>query len=54
MRKKAVWWETRKERDYKEYLDVDGRIVLKFVWVVWTGLIWSRIGTSGGLLCTRQ
>jgi hypothetical protein len=22
--------------------------------VVWTGLIWLRIGTSEGLLCTRQ
>jgi hypothetical protein len=22
-------------------------------WVVWTGLIWLRIGTSGGLLLTR-
>jgi hypothetical protein len=22
-------------------------------WVVWTGLIWLRIRTSGGLLCTR-
>jgi hypothetical protein len=21
--------------------------------VVWTGLIWLRIGTSGGALCTR-
>jgi hypothetical protein len=39
----------------QEDLDVGGRIILKWILerhdgVVWTGLIWFRIGTSGGLL----
>jgi len=32
--------------------EVDGRIILKWIYKkwVWTGLIWSRIGTGGGIL----
>ena len=38
-----------------EDLDVDGNIILKWVfksWVeeAWTGLLWLRKGTGGGLL----
>jgi hypothetical protein len=38
-----------------EYPGVDGRILLKWTFkkwdeVAWTGLIWLRIGTGGGLL----
>jgi hypothetical protein len=49
------WWERRKERDHKEDLDVGGRIILEWILeredgVVWTGLMWLRIGTSGGPL----
>jgi hypothetical protein len=37
-----------------EDLDVGGRIILRWVLerqdgVVWTGLMWLRIGTNGGL-----
>jgi hypothetical protein len=37
---------------------VDGRIILKWVLEMldvgaWTGLIWLKIGTGGGLLSTR-
>jgi hypothetical protein len=40
-----------------EYLDVDGKIILKSILKkysvsVWTGLIWLRTGTSGSLLWT--
>jgi hypothetical protein len=40
------------ERDYLDYLGVDGSILLKWVfkkWVgeAWTGFIWLRIGTGG-------
>ena len=38
-------WENRTERDILEDLSIYGRIILK-----WTGLIWLRVGTSGGLL----
>ena len=45
------------ERDHLEDPFVDGRIIILVRWVfrkwdvwVWTGLIWLRIGTGGGLL----
>jgi hypothetical protein len=51
----GFWWENQKERDDLEDLDVGSRIILKWTLerqdgVVWTGLVWLRIGTSGGLL----
>ena len=44
-----------REGDHLEDPDVGGRIILKWIsknWdeEAWTGLIWLRIGTSGGLL----
>jgi hypothetical protein len=44
-----------KERDRLEDLGIDGRVMLKRVievWDVeaWTGLLWLKIGTSGGRL----
>jgi hypothetical protein len=54
----GFWWGNLRERDNFEYLGVDGRIILNrvlkklFGWL-WTGLIWLRIGTSGGLLKTQ-
>jgi hypothetical protein len=51
----GFWWEGQKERDHYEDLDISGSIILKWILerqdgVVWTGLIWLSIGTSGGLL----
>jgi hypothetical protein len=48
----GVWWESQKERDHYNDLDVGGWILLKWILdgVVSTGLIWLRIGTSGGFL----
>jgi hypothetical protein len=40
----GVWWESQKERDP----DVIGRIILKWILVRQDGLIWLRMGTSGG------
>jgi hypothetical protein len=51
----VFWLESQKERDHWEDPDVGERIILRWILkiqdgVVWTGLIWLRIGTSGGLL----
>jgi hypothetical protein len=46
---------SQKERDHWKDQDVDGWTILKWILeredeIVWIGLIWLRIGTSGGLL----
>jgi hypothetical protein len=43
------------ERDDLQDSDVDGRVILKQIFKkwdgeTWTGLLWLRIGTGGGLL----
>jgi hypothetical protein len=48
-------WESHKERDYWEDQDVGGCMTLGWIlerWdgVMWTGLVWLRIGTGGELL----
>jgi hypothetical protein len=47
--------ESVKRRGHSDDLDVDGKIILEWVLKekcgkVWTGCIWLRIGTIGGLL----
>jgi hypothetical protein len=47
----GFWWENQKERNHY----VGRRIILKWILqrsdgLIWTGLIWLRIGTSGGIL----
>jgi hypothetical protein len=49
------WSENLKERDHSENLGADGKVILEYILGkyggnVWTGFIWLRIGTSGGLL----
>jgi hypothetical protein len=49
-------WGKLKERENLEFSDVDGNIILKYVLMksfgswAWTGSVWLRIRTSGGLL----
>jgi hypothetical protein len=50
----GLWWESQKERDHHEDVDVSGRITLRWITekedgVLWTGFIWRKIGTSGEL-----
>jgi hypothetical protein len=47
--------ENFKGRDYLEEVGVDGKIILERIFgkrggKLWTGFIWLRIGTIGGLL----
>jgi hypothetical protein len=48
-------WESQKDRGHWEEQNVGERTKLKWIKeredrMVWIGLIWLRIGTSGGLL----
>jgi hypothetical protein len=54
----GFWWGSLREGDHWEDPDVDGRIILRWIfrkWDVgaWTGLSWLRIGTGGGHLWMR-
>jgi hypothetical protein len=49
------WWESQRERDQYEDQEVCGWIILESIlerWdgVMWTGLVWLKIGTGGELL----
>jgi hypothetical protein len=51
----TFWSENQKGRDKSEDLGVDGEIILEWILgkecgKLWTGFIWLRIGTNGGLL----
>jgi len=51
----GFWWGNLRERDQLEDLDIDGKIILKWVlrkWIVgaWTRLIWTMRETGGQLL----
>ena len=48
-------WGNLRERYHLEVPGIDGKIILRCIfrtWDVgaWTGLMWLRIGTDGGLL----
>jgi hypothetical protein len=49
----GVWWGHLRERYHLGDPDIDGRIILRWIfrkWEVglWTGLNWRRIRTGGG------
>jgi hypothetical protein len=51
---KEFWWGNPRERDHLENPGLNKRIILKWIFSTWdgawTGLIWLRIRTDGGLL----
>jgi hypothetical protein len=56
--KYRVWWGNLRERDHLEDPDVNGRIILRWIfrkWDVraWNGSIWFREGTGGRHLRMR-
>jgi hypothetical protein len=51
----GFWWGGLRERDHWEDRDVDGRIILRWIFRKWEGVVgtggsWLRIGTGGGNL----
>ena len=49
------WWGNLRERDHWGDHDVDGRIILRWIFRKWEGVVgtgwgWLRIGTGGGRL----
>jgi hypothetical protein len=46
----GFWWANQKETDHYEGLYVSRRLMLeKLNGRLWSGFIWLRIGSSGGL-----
>ena len=51
----GFWWGNLREKDHWEDPDLDGRIILRWIFRKWEGVVgtgwsWLRIGTGGGHL----
>ena len=54
----GFWWGNLRERDHWEDPDADGRLILRWIFRKWEGVVvtgwsWLRIGTGGGHLWVR-
>ena len=54
----GFWWGNLRERNHLEDLDIDGKIILRWIFEKWnvralTVLIWPRIGAGGGHLSVQ-
>jgi hypothetical protein len=51
----GFWWGSRRERNHLGDPDVDGRVILRWIFRKWEGVVgtgwsWLRIGIGGGHL----
>ena len=54
----GFWWGNLRERDHWGGPDADGRIILRWIFRKWEGVVgtgwsWVRIGIGGGHLSVR-
>jgi hypothetical protein len=41
----GFWWENLRERDHLEDTEVDGRIILRWIFRTWEGEAWTGSGS---------
>ena len=55
----GFWWGNLRERDHRGDPDIDGKIILRWIFRKWEGVVgngwsWLRIGRGDGHLWVRE
>jgi len=58
VKKYGTWIDVKRERDHWGDPNIDGRIILRWIFRKWEGVVrtgwsWLRLGTGGGRLWVR-